>query len=175
MRGDAALRRELDAASGLRVAEDYRANLAALKTKPGHAISVLPDGRDRMARFNCFAYALGIWDHAEFVRMVDDSNNSAIADSRFVLAMLDEGALTEVISHQPEIGDIAIYFRDGSVTHAGAVSGNRDGLVLRSKWGGNEVHEHVLWEVPASYGDHARFFRAPGADMILCRLRARRP
>ena len=63
--------------------------------------------------------------------------------------------------------DVVLYFLKEAVTHA-AVVGSKQ--IYRSKWGGNEVHQHGLWEVPAQYGDRIRFYRAPDAPTILAHL-----
>jgi hypothetical protein len=62
MPGIQALRRELDSASGIKVVSDYRARLKELQRKFGHTIAILDDGAGEIARFNCFAYALRVWD-----------------------------------------------------------------------------------------------------------------
>jgi hypothetical protein len=56
--------------------------------------------------------------------------------------------------------------------HAGIVENASAESTIRSKWGGNEVHRHKLWEVPACHGDHVRFLRAPGPQGVLARLKA---
>jgi hypothetical protein len=61
MPGNVGLRRELDSASALRVMADYRARLQLLEAQYGHAITILQEGIREIARFNCFAYAFGVW------------------------------------------------------------------------------------------------------------------
>ena len=45
-------------------------------------------------------------------------------------------------------------------------------LIIQSKWGGNEVHEHPVWEIPLEHGDQVRFFKRPKSEWILDRLEA---
>jgi hypothetical protein len=167
MSGIAALRRELDAASKLREAGAYVEKLNALRDQFEHQVSILPDGRERMNRFNCFAYALGLWDHPDYVQLVDAKSDSAVINSNTIAEMLSEGALVEIDPHEAKANDMVVYFDNGKVTHAAALS---DKGVFRSKWGGNEVHAHGLWEVPASYGNVVRYFRRPASEAVFRRL-----
>jgi hypothetical protein len=64
MAGNAKLRRALDGATKLRFRHVYEETLEQLRHEHAHTISILPDGRDRIARFNCFAYGLGVWEHS---------------------------------------------------------------------------------------------------------------
>jgi hypothetical protein len=159
MPGNADLRRALDAACKLRVVSEYRDRIAALQTQYGHAISILQDGKERMERFNCFAYALGIWPHQTYIDLVDATNDSAVIDSEFVRHLVDAGALVEVAPAKAAEGDMVIYFHKDQPTHAAIVVSLSEPITLRSKWGGNEIHQHNLWEVPACYGGRVRIYR----------------
>jgi hypothetical protein len=172
MSGNPALRRELDAASKLPVRSEYRERLHTLQSKFGHVISILPDGSERICRFNCFAYALGLWDHDNYIMHVDREGNSAIVSSDFMHRMMKDGALVEIEASMAQAGDVIVYFHKDQATHAGVVAGTGDAMSLHSKWGGNEVHQHGVWEVPAAYGDCVRFFRRPDIEVSLSRLRA---
>jgi hypothetical protein len=44
---------------------------------------------------------------------------------------------------------VVLYFADGVLRHAGIVEDASTLQTIRSKWGGNEVHRHKLWEDPA--------------------------
>jgi hypothetical protein len=167
MSGIAALRNELDVASKLKDANAYEARLNTLRDQFGHRIAILPEGRERIARFNCFAYALGLWDHAEYTRLVDNKSDSAVINSSTISEMLSEGVLVETDPKHLHANDMVVYYDNGTVTHAGVV---RDKCLVRSKWGANEVHEHAVWDVPASYGDVVRYFRRPAPEAVLRRL-----
>lgn len=73
-----------------------------------------------------------------------------------VQAMIDDGALTEIAAAEARPEDVVIYLHQGKVAHAVVVKGHD---VYHSKWSGNEVHAHGLWEVSASYGDQVRYYR----------------
>jgi len=167
MSGNAALRDELDEASQIRLPQIYVETLERLRCEFGHSILILPDGSDRITRFNCFAYGLGLWEHDDYIRRVNAANNSAIVNSQFVRAILDGGMLEEINAAEATSGDVLLYFHKEAVIHAAVVGENQ---TCRSKWGGNEVHQHGLWEVPAQYGDRVRYYRAPDASTILTRL-----
>ena len=64
------------------------------------------------------------------------------------------------------------YFAGDQLRHAGIVENDSAEPTIRSKWGGNEVHRHKLWEVPACHGDRVRFFRAPDPQALLGLLKA---
>ncbi len=74
MSGNAAPRLALDEASKLRVPREYTETLERLRREFGHSISMLPDGSNRIARFNCFAYGLGLWEHDDYIRRVNAAN-----------------------------------------------------------------------------------------------------
>jgi hypothetical protein len=169
MSGNVALRLALDEASKLRFRHEYIETLERLRREFGHSISMLPDGRNRIARFNCFAYGLGLWEHVDYIRRVDAAENSAIVNSQLVRAMLDDGTLEEINAAVATPGDVVLYFHKEVVTHAAVVGTEQ---TYRSKWGGNEVHQHALWEVPAQYGDLVRYYRAPDASAVLTHLTA---
>lgn len=172
MPGNPDLRLALDVASELKIVSDYVARLAELKARYGHSITVLPDGKERMERFNCFAYALALWDKPDYVRLVDAAGNSAIMNSALIRAMINDGTLNELALSDASQGDVIVYFVEDKPTHAAVVASAGPPLVLRSKWGGNEVHQHGLWEVQASYGDRVAAYRAPAVAVCLERLRA---
>lgn len=96
MAGNPALRLALDEASKLRFRHQYTETLEQLRREFGHSISMLPDGSGRIARFNCFAYGLGLWELADYIRRVDAADNSAIISSQIVRALLADGTLKKM-------------------------------------------------------------------------------
>jgi len=167
MPGNAILRRELDEAIATKYPEVYRQSIERLRREYGHSIAILPDGKDRTSRFNCFAYALGVWDHPDFIQKVDDAAHSAILNSTIVRAMIDDGTLKSVAADEVQPGDIVVYFRRDNLAHAAVLT---EGGICRSKWGGDDVHAHGLWEVPTQYGGRVRYFGAPRAEVVLARI-----
>lgn len=167
MAGNAKLRGALDDATKLRFRHQYTEAIERLHREYAHAISVLPDGRDRIALFNCFAYGLGVWEHPDFIRRVDAVSNSAIINSDVVRSLLEDGTLQEISAAEAAPGDVVIYFHKKAVTHAGVLGEQQ---TCRSKWGGDDVHQHGLWEVPAQYGNQVRYYRAPDALRVLAHL-----
>ena len=75
--------------------------------------------------------------------------------------------MVEIDLHEAKANDMVVYFDNGKVTHAATLG---DKGMFRSKWGGNEVHEHRLWEVPASYGNVVRSFRRPPSEAVFSRV-----
>jgi hypothetical protein len=172
MSGNESLRRELEAASTIIFPPAYLAKLDDLKRRFQHSIRVLPEAAGKIARFNCFAYAFGVWDKPRYERLVDQTNNSALMNSGFIMERLDRGELIEIDAAEAQPNDIVVYFAGDQLRHAGRIIAVSDKLTIRSKWGGNEVHEHELWEVPLEHGDQVRFFRPPDPKALLDRLEA---
>jgi hypothetical protein len=166
------LRRALDQASTLRLATEYRATLQQLKAEHGHTIARHTDGAGEIERFNCFAYALAVWDQERYRALVDKFQSSALINSGFVECMLEDGILVEVSTAEVRAGDIALYIQGTKVKHAGVLVSAGAEPIIRSKWGGNEVHQHGLWELPAEHGDRVRFFRQLRPEITLERLEA---
>jgi hypothetical protein len=96
-----------------------------------------------------------------------------LVNSVFVQGLLANGELSEVRSDEVCRDDIALYFADNELKHAGRVASAPD-LIIHSKWGGNEVHEYPVWEIPLEHGDQVRFFKRPKSEWILDRLEAAR-
>jgi hypothetical protein len=165
MAGNETLRRDLDEASALRSQSEYRIRLENLKGEHGHTVVVLEDG-------NCFAYALGAWDEPSYRQLVHEWQSSSLIDSQFVSEMIVGSDLAELPPNEIQPGSVVLYFDGERLRHAGLVEDATAEPVIRSKWGGNEVHRHKLWEVPSPYGDCVRFYRAPDPQAILARLKA---
>lgn len=111
MSGNRKLREALDAVSSLTDWNVYLHTLKSCRTQFDHGITVLPDGKGRLRRFNCYAYALGLSDHADYISAVDLSMNSAIVDTRFMKSMVQRGLLVERSSPQLCAGDVVRFFR----------------------------------------------------------------
>jgi hypothetical protein len=167
--GNATLRRELDGASKIRFSQLYRDTLEELRHQFGHSISILPDGKGRIERFNCFAYGLGVWEHPIFIKSVDDASQPAIISSTIVHSMIDDGFLKTIAARKARRGDLVLYFHRAKVTHAAVIQKRG---VYQSKWGLNEVHVHKLWEVPSDYGNVVRYYQVPEPEAVLRRLPA---
>jgi hypothetical protein len=121
MLGNEGLRRELDTASGLRARADYRARLQLLEAQYGHTIAILQEDISEIARFNCFAYAFGVWNEPTCRQFVDEWQSSSSINSDFVSEMLKHGDLAELSEEQVRPGSVALYFADDVLRHAGIV------------------------------------------------------
>jgi len=168
MCGNPSLRHELDLAAKSTTEKEYRAKLEEITNRFSVPIKVVKTGG--INRFNCYAYALGAWDDPRYMRLVDEKCSSVLIDSGFVIWLLQKGELVGISEHSVQLNDVALYFKGGRPKHAGRVQGLTSGLMIISKWGPHEVHEHRPWDVPAEYGDQLRFFRRPDPGVILNRL-----
>ena len=169
MPGSRRLRGALAEAQAIRVPAVYVETLITLQREFGHSIVLLDEGREQIRRFNCFAYAPGIWDNLVYQVMVSGhaEDQLALINSALVSKWIDQGFPAEILPGDAGLGDILAYFYRGQLTHFARFEAAG---VLRSKWGANEVHEHRIWEVPADYGNKVRYFQRPEAGAILARL-----
>jgi hypothetical protein len=174
MPGNHGLGTALDAACGIKIVSEYRNTQEALRAQHRHAIAIMPEGGERLARFNCFAYALGIWDRNEYVSLVDDAQDSTVLNSAIVRQMFNEDLLTARDPLAVQRGDVILYYHGEALVHAGRVADIEPLLTIHSKWGGNEIHQHGVWEVPAMYGDRVGLFVKPDSNIIMDRLLATR-
>lgn len=94
-----------------------------------------------------------------------------MVDSQFVLDMIACGELSESTDTELQPGTFVLYFYDGELRHAGVIEEPSSEPLVRSKWGGNELYRHKLWEVPACHGDSVRFFGTPNPEVVLARLK----
>lgn len=151
------LREALDRVMRIELPLMYRRAFAKVEAEYGHSIRMLEADPAWLRTFNCYAFALGLAEHPRYQGLVAAHQNSALASSAFVAQLLANGNLQEIDQVQP--GDIALYLVAGSVAHAAVIAVGEGRL--HSKWGPNELYDHALWEVPASYGSEVRFFRRP--------------
>jgi hypothetical protein len=100
-----------------------------------------------------------------FQALVRERANTALANSSFVSYLIERGEMRIVASQSYSPENIVIYFKDGRPTHSARVL-EKDGLLI-SKWGGDEIIEHGLWEVPTIYGDEYKVAIAPDPARIL--------
>jgi hypothetical protein len=169
MPGSRKLRGALADAQAIRFPTVYVETLNTLQREFGHSIVLRDEGREQIRQFNCFAYALGVWDNPVYQEMVGAhaEDQLALINSALVSKWIDEGFLSEIQPGDAGTDDIVAYFYRGQLAHFARFG---SAGLLRSKWGGNEVHEHRMWEVPADYGNKVRYFRRPEAEAILAQL-----
>lgn len=128
---------------------------------PGHSIRLV----ERPVNGTCLTHALGMLEGDGFFVVSDLESEDIRPGLDFVKALLRDGYFVEVDSLRP--GALVLYFNKDEWTHAGIVSA--EGRVV-SKWGRYWVFDHVIDEVPATYGDHARFFELPSKGDVIHRF-----
>jgi len=165
MSGNESLRRELDAASTIIFPSAYLAKLDELKKRFQHSIRVLPEAAGKIARFNCFAYAFGVWDKPRYERLVDQTNNSALMNSGFIMERLDRGELIEIDAAEAQPNDVVVYFAGDRLRHAGRIIAVSGKLTIRSKWGATKSTSTSFgrchWSTGIRYVSSARPIRKP--------------
>jgi hypothetical protein len=174
MVGNIELRTELELATTLTDARQYRAEIERLRPVYGHNIRVLPHDYQRMRRGepepSCYGFAFGLADNAEYLQLVKARQGESQPLSHATVTMLLEAGVLRRRRAAPRNGDVVLYFRDGQVQHGGVIF-DAPGR-FQSKWGQAEVHEHDLWEVPVNYGSVAVTFLPPSAARVLAQLGA---
>jgi hypothetical protein len=83
--------------------------------------------------------------------------------------MLKRGEFVELPVADAQPNDIIFYFSCDLLKHAGQLHSVSPHTIVRSKWGGGEIHEHRLWELPAEHGDSVRYFKHPDPALVLAR------
>lgn len=140
----------------LRSKEQIQA-IEMLKQTFSHSIrliqEVIPEERKTWA-FNCYEFALGLRDRPEIKRIASGPSGIFPGDD-FAQWFLTEKITLEITWDQREDNDLVVYLDKGQVRHFGLIHEEK----IISKWGGNHIWEHGLFEVPINYGDEARFFK----------------
>jgi hypothetical protein len=155
MQGDEELRKNIDVVTAITYPSQFAAAWGELMAIGGHRLRIVAEDRT----YNCHAHGLGIEQLSEYQQRVAKERNSAIVRGTFIAELIERGELHLVDGRSYGPSNIVVYFKDGKPTHTARVV-EKDGL-LASKWGGNELIEHGLWEVPTSYGDEYKVFKAP--------------
>lgn len=95
MPGSRKLRSALADAQAIQLPAVYVERLEALKNEFGHSIVLLEEGRAQIRRFNCFAYALGVWDNPAYQEMVSAhvEDQLALINSALVSKWITRGFL----------------------------------------------------------------------------------
>lgn len=143
------LRRALDVPDGFNRLT-HRDRTEGLRNSLSHSVRYLElvDGS------TCLTYALSLFRDKTYLAIAGSFFDYQIfAGKLFVEWLVENSRLKEIT--EPVAGCLVLYFADGAWRHAGiALSSGR----IVSQWGTFPVYEHELFEVPASYGDHVRYF-----------------
>ena len=155
MQGDPELRQDIDAVMAIRYPGHFAAAWEDLMKLGGHRLRIV--GSD--STYNCHAHGLRIEQCQAYQDLARDRNNQALVQGDFITHLIGLGELKIVDGQSYATDNIVIYFRCGKPTHSARVL-EKDGLLL-SKWGGNELLEHGLWEIPTYYGNEYKVAIAP--------------
>jgi hypothetical protein len=165
MRGDAELRTALDAAMDIELPGEFETAWKDISSWPGHSLRIV----DRNPTYNCHAYALMIERLPRFQELFVERGSKVLVMSAFIEKLIADGEIRIVPGQEFSPEHIVIYFdASGRPTHTARVRKAND--VLVSKWGGSELFEHGLWEVPASYGDAYKVAIAPDQQRAMALL-----
>jgi hypothetical protein len=131
------------------------AQIAALAKAHPHAIVFVTDATEQPHGYNCFMFALGLAVLPDHLAALAERHDAAFPSVRFVSGLVERG-LQRIEIADVEDGDLVLYFDgQGQPRHAGIVQGPH----VVSKWGAGHIWKHPVFEIPASYGMEARFYR----------------
>jgi len=106
--------------------------------------------------YNCYAFALNLFNSDVYRQIVSDLINPEFANSDFIIFLLDRKELIEIENARNIDHGIIIYFRDDRPVHAGKVREN----IAISKWRKGLLFNHDIFEVPESYGNEYKIFQS---------------
>jgi hypothetical protein len=130
-------------------AEQHLKKVDGLRRQHNHDVRFVEFGGG-----TCGTYAFDLWndqDYEYFARFRDIY--AGFEFFRWVIARLAEVDV-------PEVGSLVVYFNAAGPCHVGIVISGEP-LRIRSKWGEMPVYDHPLSEIPAEYGEMARFYLFP--------------
>jgi S-adenosylmethionine synthetase len=112
--------------------------------------------------FNCYAYALGLWEHDNLNKLIINylaETGKNLISSCFMMRLILNKHLTRLDS--PLLNSLIIYSNhEQHIKHAGLIK-EIDPIIIESKWGEYPVMQHTLWDVPLSYGSNIAFYSLP--------------
>lgn len=110
-------------------------------------------------RYTCVMYAFAFTEKPEYTEIASFGLGRISAGPTFIHWLLAGNYLAEL--PQRNASDLVLYFSNGHFKHVGVVG---DRARTTSKWGIGHLYEHEALEVPSSYGDELRFYRALSYD-----------
>lgn len=143
---------------GERVDEQLRA-IEALRETHGHAINLAQEAvaeQPKTWQYNCFQYAFNLINNPDVIQIAS-THHEIYPNSAFVQFLIKR-VLCELSTL--EDGCVIVYSDSMKVTHAGKIMNQ----AVASKWGTAHLWQHRIYEVPATYGDGVRFFKAINAE-----------
>jgi hypothetical protein len=90
---------------------DWPSMIVALRSKYPHSIREVHPTKS--GRYNCFAYALGLYQSAAYLKIAKNSRSNIFANAAFVSHLIFEGVLRPTDLAAPR-QKIIVYFRDGA-------------------------------------------------------------
>ena len=126
-----------------------------LRMATHHSIQVLSSPGDNLD-YNCVMYAFDLVEYPQY---------GEAANTALVQRLIETGEMIE--QSDGEASSLCVYFDGEHVVHIGCFLSS---CRVRSKWGGRQLYEHSLFEVPQEYGSMFRAFSVPGRDAVLSLL-----
>lgn len=146
------LRRALPGRDDALTPLEHREAIERLREGTKHTIAF------RESRFDgsCMTYALGLDSIDAYRRVALAFEPPVFAGKDFAHWLMEDIEECDA----PTLGCLVFYFEADTWRHVGMLD-DAEALRVVSKWGEMAVFERGLDEVPAGYGDNARFFHKP--------------
>lgn len=153
------LRNQLTVIGKINDESECAGELNTLQKECPHTISIVKCTVP-LNEFNCFEYALGLWNIDEYKKIKIKLNSAGFGNifcnSYFLRWLFNK----KYISRH---GDLIVYESIyGDIYHAGICSGDK----VTSKWGSGCIYNHEKLEVPAEYGTMPLPYNRPDATQI---------
>jgi hypothetical protein len=131
----------------------------------GHSIKII-DSFISIDKYTCVVHSFELVEDPLYVSVAGFGFGRIFAGADFIHFLLDQNFLCECQYDSVSKDDLIMYFQNELFKHVGLVLG--EDRVL-SKWGEGYLYNHLIWEVPISYGNKVRYFKklAPGEGLDL--------
>ena len=164
---DAELRHRLYEITELYTGWEVHLQLAAieeLRVEMPHSVVLAQEavlGEPRTYDFNCHAFSFGLYQQEAFWAL-RESRHDVLPTGQFVCERVLP-AMSEIRLGVARDHDLVLYFDGEELKHSGVVIDQG----VESKWGTAHRWRHAALEVPLSFGDTLRCFRAPDAAAVV--------
>lgn len=136
-----------------------------LKAQFNHSIKSFK-GRGWLPTYTCLVYAMGFNGDATYsAAMKKASPREPFAGKDFFDWLVTNKHLIQIEDGSQSMGDFIVYLNPrNEFKHIGVLS---DKQRVKSKWGQLGLYDHEVFEVPASYGDHVKYFESIKYDVAI--------
>ena len=141
--------------------QEHPALIVSLQEETNHSIVVV-ESEHPIERYTCAVHAFHLIDNAIYEEVASFGLGLTFAGYEFINFLLERGLLTPRDGYSVLPDDLVLYFDNGVFRHVGRMKTHHRVL---SKWGIGYLYEHLVCEVPLSYGEEIRYFVGPNEEL----------